>query len=84
MPTHLRPDLEDPSTGEAGTSGELQDPGESSTRLSEAAAAKAKLRDKNKRAQKRFRERKKVSSPGLDTVPIIDSYHKAFTNAQLA
>ncbi|KAL3136137.1 hypothetical protein ABBQ32_007156 [Trebouxia sp. C0010 RCD-2024] len=57
--TNLRPDSNDPSNGEAATSGELQDPGDSNTRPAGAADARAKLRDKNKRAQKRFRERKK-------------------------
>lgn len=63
LSTQLRPDSEDPSNGEAGTSGELQDPGDGSIRPSETADAKAKLRDKNKRAQQRFRERKKASLP---------------------
>ncbi|KAL3131600.1 hypothetical protein ABBQ38_007898 [Trebouxia sp. C0009 RCD-2024] len=59
LQTNLRPDSKDPSNGDAAASGELQDPSHSSTRPAEAADARAKLRDKNKRAQKRFRERKK-------------------------
>lgn len=90
LQTNLRPDSKDPSNGDAAASGELQDPSHSSTRPAEAADARAKLRDKNKRAQKRFRERKKASLPGLKTflrmitLAVTESCHKACINAHLA
>ena len=58
---HLRADSGAYSSGHLGTSGESQDPSEGGAAPAETSDAKAKLRDKNKRAQKRFRERKKAS-----------------------
>lgn len=56
----LRAESGQHSSGQLDTSGESQDPSEVGAGASEGPDAKAKLRDKNKRAQKRFRERKKA------------------------
>ncbi len=52
---------DNPSSSQAGRSGDTADPSEIEAGPSEPLDAKAKLRDKNKQAQKRFRERKKAS-----------------------
>ena len=62
---HLSADSGAHSSGHLGTSGESQDPSESGANPLETSDAKAKLRDKNKRAQKRFRERKKATQTSL-------------------
>lgn len=55
--SQVRADSDNPSSSQAGHCGDAQDVSEAGP--AETADAKAKLRDKNKRAQKRFRERKK-------------------------